>query len=505
MFRLSAAPLDPDALKGALAQPASGACVTFEGWVRDHNEGRAVTRLEYEAYETLALSEGRKILEEARVRFALQGIDCVHRIGRLEIGDCAVWVGATSSHRAEAFAACRFVIDEIKHRLPIWKKEFYPEGDSGWVNCTRCAEHALAHPRSNPTEYYARQMALPEVGPGGQARLRQASVLVVGAGGLGCSALQYLAAAGIGTLGICDDDHVDISNLHRQTLFAAREAGQPKVLRAAERLRALNPHITVQPHERRLDASTAQTLLPQYDLVLDCTDNFETKFLLNDACLRHALPLIQASIYQFEGQLFLMDPGAGTPCLRCVWPEMPAPNCVRSCADAGVLGAVPGILGAMQAMEALKFLLRLDGQLRGEMLFFDLLSWRTRKVRVARRADCPLCSSTAVRCNTPPPQVEIHADLDDPATQERYCIVDIRDRVESDEHLLNPVAHFRMPASSFDIAALPGDRETRYLFCCARGLRSRYLALHLRELGYPHAYSLRGGLRGQRQPADARR
>ncbi|MGH8296040.1 MAG: molybdenum cofactor biosynthesis protein MoaE, partial [Steroidobacteraceae bacterium] len=214
MFRFSCTPLDESALRAQLSDPACGGYAAFEGWVRDHNEGRRVRRLEYEAFEALAIKEGERIIAEAIARFGAEHAACVHRIGALEIGENAVWVGVAARHRDEAFRACRYIIDEVKHRVPIWKKEHYENGDSGWVNCERCAQHAAhgpeghSHP-SAPRPDYSRQIALKDVGAAGQQKLRRASVLVVGCGGLGVPAMTYLAAAGVGRIGLVDGDRLE--------------------------------------------------------------------------------------------------------------------------------------------------------------------------------------------------------------------------------------------------------------------------------------------------------
>lgn len=499
-FRLSDTPLDPEALKRELCGDASGGYVSFEGWVRNHNDGRNVLRLEYEAYPALALAEGARIIEEARARFDLHAAACVHRVGRLEIGDAAVWVGATAAHRGEAFSACRYIIDEIKRRVPIWKNEHYADGPSGWVNC-----EAPPEVQPTPQAFYARQVILPEVGPAGQNALSSARVLVVGAGGLGCAALPYLAAAGIGHLGICDADRVDLSNLHRQVLFNVADVGHPKAKLAADRLRAQNPFIEVTCHPHRCTADNARDLLAGYDIVLDCTDNFETKFLLNDACVALGKTLVQASIYQFEGQLFVVRPGAESPCLRCLWEAAPAPHCVGACADVGVLGSVAGTLGALQAHETLKQLLRLPGALHAELVLVDLFTLGTRRLRIPRRADCPAC---AVGASHAMPQAPRENDIDDASVGESaleveidelpellaegWQLIDMRDPAEA--------AARPLPWPVFPVVLVNGALETaqlsvegRYVLVCPRGMRSRYLALHLRRQGIASVRSLAGG------------
>src|SRR5262245_25779535 len=394
-FSFSHQPLDTEALARAMRDDACCGFAEFEGWVRNHNKGHAVTRLEYEAFAELAEKEGTRIVAEARARYGVTRAACVHRIGSLGIGDVAVWVGVSAAHRDEAFRACRYIIDEVKHRVPIWKKEHYVTGDSGWVNCERCTtpsahEHEPDHHHGHshgPAPDYSRQIALREVGAQGQARLGAASVLVVGAGGLGVPVLQYLAGAGVGRLGIVDGDKLEPSNLHRQTWYALADCGKPKAALAAERVRALNPSIRVEAHAVRLDASNADEPASRHDLVLDCSDNFSTKFLLNDLALRRRLPVLFASVYQYEGQLQLVR-GDDTACLRCVWAEATRDGLVGNCAEAGVLGPVPGVLGSLQALEALKFLLGLKGLGADELLLFDLVTLSTQRLRARRAPDC---------------------------------------------------------------------------------------------------------------------
>lgn len=495
MFLLSDIPLDPLQLKKQLTDEACGAFVSFEGWVRNCNEGKAVLRLEYEAYDAVALREGAKIVSEHGQRSGASSARCVHRVGSLSPGDLAVWVGVVSPHRDEAFQACRKIIDDIKHLVPIWKKEHYTDGNSGWVNCERCAHHGDAHtqpPMPGPETYYSRQICLPEVGVAGQERLANTRVLVVGAGGLAAGLLPPLAAAGFGTIGICDGDDVDTSNLHRQTLFTTQDIGMQKAVVAAARLRALNPNIKCLAHPFMLEASQAQSLIPDYDLILDCTDNFETKFLLNDYAVRLHKPLIQASIYQYEGQLFTFHPDDDSACMRCLWPSPPPPGCVASCAEVGVFGAVPAILGSMQAMESIKQVLGLPDRLRGEMLYMDLLSYRTRRVTVARNPTCSACGTLAPH-RTPAP--DIAADITiDPKCLSNYTLVDVRERSEAVTAPLDGIPHLAWPTSLWQQGCAPLLDTECYVLCCTHGRRSRQLAHILREQGL-NVYSLRGGLR----------
>lgn len=242
-------------------------------------------------------------------------------------------------------------------------------------------------------ERYARHIILPEVGGIGQARLLSSKVLVVGAGGLGSPLLLYLAAAGVGTLGIIDHDTVDLSNLQRQIIHETARVGQAKVDSAMARLNAVNPEIRVVGHRVRLDASNVMELIADYDVIADGSDNFATRFLLNDACFLARKPLVSAAMLRFDGQVsvFKAHLGEGHPCYRCIFREPPPPGLIPSCAQGGVLGALAGAIGAMQGIEVLKELLGIGDSLSGHLLIYDALHTTFRKVKVPRDPDCPLC------------------------------------------------------------------------------------------------------------------
>ena len=242
-------------------------------------------------------------------------------------------------------------------------------------------------------ERYARHIMLPEVGGIGQERLLRARVLVVGAGGLGSPLLLYLAAAGVGTLGIVDGDVVELSNLQRQVIHDGAALGRPKVESAAERLRAINPEVTVEPHHTRLAAANAADLVSRYDLVADGTDNFASRYLINDACVAAGKTLVTAAILRFEGQLATFKPHAGPehPCYRCLFPEPPPSGMIPSCAEGGVFGALAGTVGSLQAVEVLKELLGIGDSLSGHLLRIDALAAKVGKVRVRRDPECPAC------------------------------------------------------------------------------------------------------------------
>jgi molybdopterin/thiamine biosynthesis adenylyltransferase len=245
--------------------------------------------------------------------------------------------------------------------------------------------------RTAELERYARHILLREIGGPGQQRLKAAKVLVVGAGGLGSPVLLYLAAAGVGCIGVIDDDTVDSSNLQRQIIHADQRIGMAKVQSAEIAMKALNPFITVRPYQRRLDEDTAKALISDYDLVLDGTDNFDTRYLVNRICVELGKPLISAAITQWEGQLSLYDPARGSPCYECVFPHRPAPGMVPTCAEAGVAAPLPGVIGSMMALEAVKEITKAGEGLRGRLLIHDALYGETRVIGIKRRADCAVC------------------------------------------------------------------------------------------------------------------
>lgn len=237
---------------------------------------------------------------------------------------------------------------------------------------------------------YSRHILLPKVGGKGQKKLLQSKALVIGVGGLGSPSAYYLAAAGVGTIGLVDDDSVDLSNLQRQILHFTSDLGVPKTASASAKLRALNPDITVVEHRLRVDSTNILELLAGYDVVLDGSDNFPTRFLVNDACVMAGKPLIHAGIHRFEGQATVIMPGQG-PCYRCVFSEPPPPELAPSCQEAGVLGCIAGVMGTVQATEAIKVLLGIGEPLIGRMLIFDALEMNFRRVQIPHDRDCAVC------------------------------------------------------------------------------------------------------------------
>lgn len=251
---------------------------------------------------------------------------------------------------------------------------------------------------------YARQFALPGMGREGQERLKSGSVLVVGAGALGSASALYLAAAGVGRIGLVDADTVDVSNLQRQVLYGESDIGQKKTAAAAARLRNLNPHLEIETYDTWLEAANALAIATRYDVILDGADNFPARYLCNDTGFFLGKPVVHASILRFAGQVAVFHPSVGGPCYRCLLPVSPAAGAVPTCAEAGVLGALPGILGSMQAMEALKLLLGLGDPLVGRVLHYDALAARTREITLRKDPACALCG--------PNPSIHSLADID---------------------------------------------------------------------------------------------
>lgn len=248
---------------------------------------------------------------------------------------------------------------------------------------------------SEELERYARHIVLHEIGGPGQQKLKSARVLVIGAGGLGSPAILYLAAAGVGMLGVVDDDVVSLSNLQRQVLHSTREVGEPKTDSAGRAVAGINPHVGLVAHQCRLEEDNASDLIGGYDMVLDGSDNFETRYLVNRTCVALGKTLVSAAIGRWEGQLSVFRSHLGGPCYQCIFPEAPPPGTVPACAEAGVLGAMAGVMGTMQAVEAVKVITGAGEPLDGRLFLYDALRADTRTIRLSRREDCPGCGNAA--------------------------------------------------------------------------------------------------------------
>jgi sulfur-carrier protein adenylyltransferase/sulfurtransferase len=338
---------------------------------------------------------------------------------------------------------------------------------------------------------YSRQVLLKEVGAHGQAALAQARVLIVGLGGLGVPVMQYLAGAGVGLLGLVDDDVLDASNLHRQPIYALSDVGRSKVELARAALARLNPQVRIEIHGARLSSDNALELIRSYDIVVDCSDNFRTKYLINDAAVLAERPAVFASVYQFEGQLQVYKPDSRHACLRCLWPDALADGVVGNCAEAGVLGPVPGVFGSMQALLALKILLGVAGQLDGELLLLDFMNFSNTHIKAPRRAECHAPSCAHIRELTrPDPGIEMALASLSSAAGLGLEVIDIR---TEEEFAVRPTPARHIPMQN--LLAEPDliEAGSTVLLVCASGKRSLAAAQELRRRGIA-ARSLKGGL-----------
>ena len=337
---------------------------------------------------------------------------------------------------------------------------------------------------------YSRQTLLKEVGTAGQATLARSRVLIVGAGGLGSPVLQYLAGAGVGHLGLVEADILQASNLHRQPIYELAQVGERKAALAAAAVARLNPAVRVETHAERFDTGNALSLVRAHDIVVDCTDNFRTKFLINDAAVLAARPAVFASVYQYEGQLQVYKPAPSHACLRCLWPDATADGVVGNCAEAGVLGPVPGTFGALQALLTLKILLAMQGQLEGELLLMDFTSFSSMKLKAPRRPECaaPHCALVRelVRDDA---DIEIAIDSLEEAGRS-YELIDVR---TAEEFAARPTTARHVPMASLLADSQALAHEPEYLLICASGKRSLAAARELRRKGL-RARSLAGGL-----------
>lgn len=360
---------------------------------------------------------------------------------------------------------------------------------------------------------YSRHITLPEVGIAGQEKLKEASVLLVGAGGLGAPVAMYLTAAGIGRIGLVDFDTVDASNLQRQVLFDTEDVGTLKLEAAADRLRRLNPHVHFELHARALSRDNALDLIGQYDIIIDGTDNFATRYLVNDACVLTGKPNVYGSIFQFEGQVSVFGMQGG-PCYRCIYPEPPPPGLVPSCAEGGVLGVLPGMVGTMQATEAIKLVLGIGEPLIGRLVLIDALSMRMRELNVPRDPDCPLCGENPVQttlidyeafCGTAVhgqmykgqmyqdavPEMTVHEFQGRGSV--RPVLLDVRPSHEAD--IADIGADRLIPLNELPdrLEELEAYRDEELVVHCRSGTRSAQAVRILREAGFGRALNLKGG------------
>jgi len=366
---------------------------------------------------------------------------------------------------------------------------------------------------------YSRHLMLPEVGLEGQKKIRSTSVLCIGAGGLGSPVALYLAAAGIGRLGIVDFDEVDLSNLQRQLLHGTADVGRAKTLSARESINRLNPHVGVAVHETRLTSQNAIGILQDYDIVVDGTDNFPTRYLTNDACVLLRKPNVYGSIFRFEGQASVFAPHLGGPCYRCLYPEPPPPGLVPSCAEGGVLGVLPGLIGLIQATEVLKLAVGMGTPLLNRLLLLQALDMSFRELKLRRDPKCPVCGEDPSITQlidyenfcgvTPQPQMnsehsdevtvqDLQSALSDPKLGIK--VLDVR---EPEEYQIARIEGVRL----FPLSQLPHrfselDPEQQYYLHCKVGARSMKALQFLRERGFKHLKNVKGGITAWSQEID---
>lgn len=353
---------------------------------------------------------------------------------------------------------------------------------------------------------YARHLILPEVGAAGQMKLRASRVLCVGAGGLGSPVALYLAAAGIGRLGIIDFDRVDESNLQRQVLHGTPDIGRAKTESAREAIERLNPLVRVELYRERLTSATALDIVRNYDVVVDGTDNFPTRYLVNDACVLLQKPYVYGSIFRFEGQASVFAPHLGGPCYRCLYPQPPAPGTVPSCAEGGVLGVLPGIIGVIQATEALKLAGGFGSPLLNRLLLFDALEMKFRELKVKRDSHCPLCGDKpeitglidyeafcGISNDMHPDEVSVQdmkKALENPSSSIK--VIDVR---EPDEHkVANVKGATLLPLSQLPQRFKELDPNQAYYLHCKGGVRSMKALEFLRGQGFKNLKSVAGGI-----------
>jgi adenylyltransferase/sulfurtransferase len=373
---------------------------------------------------------------------------------------------------------------------------------------TRSTTHSLPALDQDELQRYSRHLLLPEVGREGQQRLKGASVLLVGAGGLGSPVGLYLAAAGVGRLGLVDFDQVDASNLQRQIIHGTADIGRSKLDSARDRIHDLNPGVAVEPHATRLTSANALELAGEYDLVIDGSDNFPTRYLVNDTCVLLGKPYVYGSIFRFEGQASVLATPDG-PCYRCLFREPPPPGLVPSCAEGGVLGVLPGLIGVIQATEAIKLLLGIGETLAGRLLLVDALTMRFRTLTLSRDPDCPACGTREIRelidyeqfCGITPEATGMHDELGDLTPPELatkltrgddFDLIDVREPREWNIARLPGARLVPLGTLGQALGALDPAREI--VLYCRSGARSAHAKHQLQAAGFRRARNLTGGI-----------
>ena len=356
---------------------------------------------------------------------------------------------------------------------------------------------------------YSRHLIMPEVGMDGQLKLKQARVLMIGAGGLGAPLGLYLAAAGVGHLGILDFDVVDFTNLQRQVTFSTTDVGRPKIEAAKERLSAMNPAIEITTHETRLTSENALDIFKDYDIIVDGTDNFPTRYLVNDACVLLGKRNVYGSIFRFEGQVSIFGAPDG-PCYRCLYPEPPPPGLVPSCAEGGVLGVLPGIVGSLQAIETIKLILGAGDSLVGRLMLFDALGMKFRELKLKKNPDCPLCGThptitklidyeefCGIRGEEAPAAVTSVPEMTPRELKQRLdrgddlFVLDVR---EPHEYQICNIHGYLLPLGDLPRRVHELDSSREIVAHCRSGKRSADAAEFLRKAGFRKIWNLKGGI-----------
>jgi adenylyltransferase/sulfurtransferase len=359
-------------------------------------------------------------------------------------------------------------------------------------------------------ERYSRHLVIPEVGLEGQEKLKAASVLVIGAGGLGSPVVLYLAAAGVGTIGIVDFDEVDLSNLQRQVLYTTEDVGKSKVRIAYTQALKLNPEIKVVQHEEELNAANVEQIFKLYDVIVDGSDNFETRYLVNDACVLLNKPNVHGAVHRFEGQASVFKTGAG-PCYRCVFKEPPAAGTVLNCAQAGVLGVLPGIVGTIQATECLKLILSLGESLTGRLLLIDALEMSFRTIKIKRDPSCTVCGDNPSITFVGQPLIQNAScqtiSFLDPtelanefANGKAILLVDVREDNEFNYSHLRNAVHIPLGHLAERIVELPA--QANIVVYCKSGTRSRKAVELMQLVGMTNVRNLKGGIRAWTKQVD---
>jgi molybdopterin/thiamine biosynthesis adenylyltransferase/rhodanese-related sulfurtransferase len=352
---------------------------------------------------------------------------------------------------------------------------------------------------------YSRHLIMPEVALNGQRLLKAARVLCIGAGGLGSPVALYLAAAGVGTIGIVDFDDVDLSNLQRQILHGTKDIGRGKLESARDRLHDINPEIDVQLHKCRFSSENAPQLVSQYDVVVDGSDNFPTRYLSNDVCVFERKPNVYGSVFRFEGQTTVFAPHLGGPCYRCLFPEPPPPDSVPNCAQAGVLGVLPGIIGMLQAIETIKLIVGIGDALVGRLLHFDALKVKFRELNLRRDPQCPVCGENptifapidydqfcGVHANQVVPTISVHELKRKMEAHESFELIDVRETFEYEIARIDGAKLIPLGEIADRTAELP--RERLIVVHCHSGQRSAQAVRLLHDRGFANVYNLEGGI-----------